>query len=476
MTKILKILAIGAITIALTACSTLGPDYSEPTFNLPKNWSNSDSRLSTTPSSQNISTAWWKNFQDDTLVKLIASGLRSNLNLAVARNRIVAAEQLAFAAGVSGRPTINAGLSGAKSKGSSETGLGRTNTLISTEFETSWEIDLFGKQKRNHEAALATVSKERAIEAGIKTKLIADIASNYIGFRKIEKELLLVETQRKSLVSLLEISEHRVSVGLSSTDKSDEIKIRVLQLDAQISELESSKIIFANKIDTLLGKTTGTSLNRLKSTLGTLMAPTSVAAAIPVNALKQRPDVQEALFALQIENAKIGVAEANRFPSLSLTGTIGLEALAVNAIGNSGSDFSSIRASVLGPIFNSGALKSQANAQVATRDAAIESVRQSVLQGLNEVEDVLTKLHETKNQWRAISDSVLKRRLLTELSRQKFEVGLVGMDEALDAEVDLVNLEKSLVQLESDELQHITDLYTAFGGGWAYDIESTGDI
>ena len=170
------------------------------------------------------------------------------------------------------------------------------------------------------------------------------------------------------------------------------------------------------------------------------------------------------------------MAEANRFPSLSLTGTIGLEALAVNAIGNSGSDFSSIRASVLGPIFNSGALKSQANAQVATRDAAIESVRQSVLQGLNEVEDVLTKLHETKNQWRAISDSVLKRRLLTELSRQKFEVGLVGMDEALEAEVDLVNLEKSLVQLESDELQHITDLYTAFGGGWAYDIGSSGDI
>ncbi|MEL0029600.1 MAG: TolC family protein, partial [Betaproteobacteria bacterium] len=309
-----------------------------------------------------------------------------------------------------------------------------------------------------------------------KTKLIADIASNYIGFRKIEKELLLVGTQRKSLLSLIELSEHRVSVGLSSTDKTDEIKIRVLQLDAQISELESSKIIFANKIDTLLGKTTGTSLNRLKSTHGTLMAPTSVAAAIPVNALKQRPDVQEALFALQIENAKIGVAEANRFPSLSLTGTIGLEALAVNAIGTSGTDFSSIRASVLGPIFNSGALKSQANAQVATRDAAIESVRQSVLQGLNEVEDVLTKLHETKNQWRAISDSVLKRRLLTELSRQKFEVGLVGMDEALEAEVDLVNLEKSLVQLESDELQHITDLYTAFGGGWAYDIGSSGDI
>lgn len=89
---------------------------------------------------------------------------------------------------------------------------------------------------------------------------------------------------------------------------------------------------------------------------------------------------------------------------------------------------------------------------------------------------MLTKLHETKNQWRAISDSVLKRRLLTELSRQKFEVGLVGMDEALEAEVDLVNLEKSLVQLESDELQHITDLYTAFGGGWAYDIGSSGDI
>jgi multidrug efflux system outer membrane protein len=476
MTKVLKTLAIGAITSALMACSTLGPDYSEPNFDLPKNWNNSDSRLSITPSPQNISTAWWENFRDNSLVNLISSGLQSNPNLAVARNRIIAAEQLAFAAGVSDRPTINAGLSGAKSKGSSETGLGRTNTVISTEFETSWEIDLFGKQKRNHEAALATVRKERAIEAGIKTKLIADIASNYIGFRTTEKELLLVETQRKSLLSLLELSEHRVSVGLSSTDKTDEIKIRVLQLDAQISDLESSKIIFANKIDTLLGKTTGTSLKNLKSTHGTLIAPATVAAAIPVNALKQRPDVQEALFTLQIENAKIGVAEANRFPSLSLTGTIGLEALAVNAVGNSGSDFSSIRASVLGPIFNSGALKAQANAQVATRDAAIENVRQSVLQGLNEVEDVLTKLHQTKNQLRAISDSVLKRRVLTELSRQKFEVGLVGMDEALEAEVDLVNLEKSLVQLESDELQHITDLYTAFGGGWAYDIGSSGDI
>ena len=199
--------------------------------------------------------------------------------------------------------------------------------------------------------------------------------------------------------------------------------------------------------------------------------PSTIAISIPADTILQRPDIQEALRRLQVEAAKVGVAEAQRYPTFSFTGSIGLEALAINSIGNSGANFSTIQASLLAPIFNSGALKANVNAQVATREAALEIYRKSVANGLNETEQALLNLNSIKERVKTIAPALQLSRNNVDLTNSRYEIGLVSFREVLKSREELNSLKQKQSSLTFDELQGVTQLYKVLGGGWAYESE-----
>ena len=208
---------LGLISLISSCTSFLVPQYETPLVNLPNSWTNAD----TSQTYQNHPAAimhldWWKFFEDPTLTSLIEEALQSNPDMDIAKNRILQAEEKLISAGADKNPSLDANLRTSKATSSSESGLGGTNSIMSTQFQTSWEIDLFGKSKRNIEASEANLKLKIATRNGIKIKLIASIAESYIAFRSKQEEISLGRETDQYLSELVELAKHEVTVGLET--------------------------------------------------------------------------------------------------------------------------------------------------------------------------------------------------------------------------------------------------------------------
>ncbi|MDC1312092.1 efflux transporter outer membrane subunit [Burkholderiales bacterium] len=418
---------------------------------------------------------WWKSFKDPILVKLIEQGLKSNHDISRATSRILQAQETLNSVRVDKNPKLNTSITNRKSTSSEESGTGRTSTSVTTQFQTSWELDLFGKFKRSAEAAEANVQLEIATMNGVKIKLISTIVESYISFRATTDEINLNHEAAGYLKSYVELAELEAQAGVKSIEAVQIAKIRLANLETSIVEKKKRIKETLLAIDLLLGTNPGKTLVTLDQSTSSLKSPSTIAISIPAETILQRPDIQEALQRLQVEAAKVGVAEAQRYPTFSFTGSIGLEALAINSIGNSGANFSTIQTSLLAPIFNSGALKANVNAQIATRDAALETYRKSVATGLNETEQALLNLNSVRERLKIIAPALRLSKNHVDLTNSRYETGIVNFKEVLKSREELNVLKQKKSSLIFDELQGVTQLYKVLGGGWAYETE-TADI
>ncbi|OUT76829.1 MAG: hypothetical protein CBB82_07145 [Betaproteobacteria bacterium TMED22] len=466
---LLLMLGVSFMTLS---CASNNSEYRTTNDHAPTEWAylgeDKNYQVSTTDITK---LEWWRSFEDPLLVKLIEEGLESNYDIARATNRIRQAQEALNSVRVDKNPTLDTNIKTRKSTSSEESGLGRTSSVITTQFQTSWELDLFGKFKRNTEAAEANVQLEIAAMNGVKITLISTIAESYIAFRATKDDINLNQEAAEYLRSYVELAELETQVGLESIDQVQKAKIQLANLETNIIEKKTRLKETLLAIDLLLGAKPGETLNSLDHSTSSLKLPSTIAISIPADTILQRPDIQEALRRLQVEAAKVGVAEAQRYPTFSFTGSIGLEALAINSIGNSGANFSTIQASLLAPIFNSGALKANVNAQVATREAALEIYRKSVANGLNETEQALLNLNSIKERVKTIAPALQLSRNNVDLTNSRYEIGLVSFREVLKSREELNSLKQKQSSLTFDELQGVTQLYKVLGGGWAYESE-----
>ena len=437
-------------------------------------WVNLEKKQNYQISTMDISRLeWWKSFEDPDLVNLIEQGLASNYDIAQATNRIRQAQEKLNSVRVNKNPSVDAKINSSKATSSEESGLGRTSSLISTQFQTSWEIDLFGKFKRDTDAAEANVQLEVASMNGIKVKVISTIVESYITFRATTEEIKLNQEAADYLREFVKLAELEAQVGLKSIKEVQTAKIQLSNLETNNTEQETRIKETLLAIDLILGANPGTTSNKIAHSKTALTLPKEIAISIPAKTILQRPDIQEALNGLKIEAAKVGVAEAQRYPTFSLSGSIGLEALAINSLGNSGANFSSIQASLLAPIFNSGALTANVNAQIANRDVALEIYRKSVANGLNETEQALLNLNSVRERLKTIKPALQLSRNHVELTNSQYAVGLVSFREVLKSREELNSLKQKQSSLMFDEFQGITQLYKVLGGGWAYKSDKT---
>lgn len=453
--------------VLLGGCTTVGPNYVEPQAATPASWHRIDSATNTSTASRPGDLAqWWTALDDPVLSDLVTRALTVNTDLRTAQARLREVRARRDLAQANLAPTIGGSANASRNRSSEEAGSGRTTELYRAGLDASWEADFFGGRRRSIEAAQADFEASAANLQSTQVSLVAEVALNYIDTRAYQTRL---EVARRNLAAQAEISQltdWRVQAGLISALEAEQARATLEQTRALIPALESLLAQAQDRIAVLLATSTGALPATLFQSAAIPSTPERVAAGIPADVLRQRPDVQAAERRLAAETARIGQTAAARYPDLTLSGTIGLEALTLGALGSSTALAHSIVAGVSGVLFDGGRIARQVESQEAVRDQAELAYEKAVLTALQEVESALAAVQQTRARHRILGDAVSAARNAALYATQRYRSGIVDFQAVLDTQRTVLSVEEALVTSRADATAAIVRLYKALGGGW----------
>ena len=447
----------------------VGPDYQAPTPDVPAGWTRLDptARPAARAETPGDLSQWWQRLNDPLLSGLIDEALQASPDLRTAQARLREARARRTVAAAGQYPNVTASGGASRSQSSEEVGSGETRNFFSAGFDASWELDVFGGVRRSVEAAEADLASSVASLEDTRVSLASEVALNYVEVRTRQILLGIARDNLASQSETLQLTEWRAQAGLVSSQDVEQARSNREQTRAQIPLLETSLAEAEHALDILLGKTPGTLHARLAAPRELPVLPDQIAVGIPADTLRQRPDVRAAERRLAAETARVGVAEAARYPSFNLSGSIGLEALTFGALGSSDAVASSLFAGIAGPLFDAGRLRAQVEIQDAVREQAQVAYEQTVLVALLDVENALVALVRNRERVEALASAVESVRNAAQLARQRYSAGLIDFQSVLDSERSVLLLEESLASARANGVQALIRLYKALGGGWS---------
>ncbi|MFO7543792.1 MAG: efflux transporter outer membrane subunit [Thiobacillus sp.] len=459
--------------LGLAGCATVGPDYTPLEPDVPSAWNRIDTTVkpATHAAASGDISQWWLGLNDSLLSQLMDQALLSNPDLRSAQARLREA-RARRAVTASGRfPSVDASATARRSRSSEETGSGATRNFFSAGFDASWELDVFGGVRRGIEASDADLESSRASLDDARVSLVAEVALNYIEVRAQQIRIGISRDNLASQSETLQLTQWRAQAGLANSQDVEQARSNREQTRAQIPSLETGLAEAEHRLDILLGKAPGTLHARLAAAADLPAVPEQVAVGIPADTLRQRPDIRAAERKLAAETARVGVAEAARYPAFRLSGSIGLEALTLGALGNSSAATSSLLGGITAPIFDAGRLRNQVEIQDAVREQAQVAYEQTVLGALQDVENALIALARNRERSEALANAVESTRSAAQLARQRYSAGLIDFQSVLDTERSVLSVEDSLASTRADGVLALIRLYKALGGGWSSQTE-----
>lgn len=464
-TSVLPILA----GLGLAGCVAVGPDYTPASPDVPDGWKRIDTtaRPLTHAAATGDLSQWWQGLNDPLLSELVAEALQASPDLRTAQARLREARARRSVAAAVRFPDVTAAGSARRSRSSEETGSGDARNSFSAGFDASWELDVFGGVRRSVEAAEADLESSVANLDNTRVSLASEVALNYVEVRALQTRLGIARANLASQSETLQLTDWRAQAGLVSSQDVEQARSNREQTRAQIPGFETSLAESEHRLDVLLGHAPGTLHARLAATAELPAVPDQIAVGIPADTLRQRPDVRAAERKLAAETARVGVAEAARYPSFTLSGSIGLEALTLGALGNGGAATSSLLAGITSPVFNAGRLRAQVEIQDAVREQAQVSYEQTVLTALQEVENALVALARNRERVEALAIAVESARNAAQLAQQRYSAGLIDFQSVLDTQRSVLSAEDSLASSRADGVLALIRLYKALGGGWS---------
>jgi NodT family efflux transporter outer membrane factor (OMF) lipoprotein len=458
---------------SLTACLSVGPDYVQPELDVPADWNRLD--ISAEPMMDAAKSGdlsqWWQSLNDPLLTELVAEALLASPDLRSAQARLREARARRTVAASARFPTVTAAGNASSRESSEEAGSGDTRELYSAGLDATWELDVFGGVRRSIEAAEADLASSESRLQDTQVSLAAEVATNYVEVRSLQIRLRIARDNLASQSETLQLTEWRAQAGLVSSQDVEQARSNREQTQAQIPSLETGLAEAEHRLDILLGKTPGTLHPRLAATGSLPAVPKQIAVGIPADTLRQRPDVRAAERTLAAETARVGVAEAARYPAFKLSGSIGLEALTLSALDNSGASTSTLLGGITAPLFDAGRLRSQVEIQDAVREQAAIAYEQTMLSALQDVENALVALARNRERSEALAIATASANNAAELARQRYTAGLIDFQSVLDTERSVRVIEDSLATSRADGVLALIRLYKALGGGWTAPTE-----
>lgn len=460
-----------AAILTLAGCAPVGPDYVRPGTEMPSTW-HAAPDPAVVPGKVMI-RRWWTVFEDPMLTQLIQEASQSNLDLKAAVARVDEARARLGVATGKRVPQMDAQGSVIR-RDSSENALSNfgTQTFYSPGIAASWEIDLFGRIRRSVEAATADFQASEEDRTDVLITLYAEVARTYMDIRAYQARLAAAEGNIKSQKQVLELTRVRLKYGLT-TDLDVAQAQRVLaSSEAEVPPLRIELARAVNTMAVLLGRPPGNLYDEL-SVVGPIpLPPAKATVGVPVDLLRQRPDIRRSERRLAAQSARIGIATADLYPSFSLTGSFGYESINTSDLFDAGSRVFTFGPSLRWNIFDGGRIRNQIKVQDALTEQALLSYEQTVLNALNEVENALVAYLEQRIRLGALQRSVDASKRSVKLSTNLYKQGLVDFQNVLDAQRDLFNFENQLAAARGNSAVNFIRLYKALGGGWNPDEKS----
>jgi multidrug efflux system outer membrane protein len=325
-------------------------------------------------------------------------------------------------------------------------------------------VDLWGELRRATEAAQAELLGTEAAYRNVTITLVSDVAGLYLLLRDLDERLQIARRTLETRLGSLKIIQARFDKGTVPELDVNQAQIEVAVAESAIATFERQIVQTENALRILLGRNPG-SVSRGQS-LEQQRFPPDVPAGLPSELLQRRPDVVQAEAQLEAATARIGVAEALRYPSIFLTGRLGVESTDLSDLNSDDAETWNIGANIFAPIFNSGQLKAQAEAARARAEEALLRYESTLQQAFREVEDALVAVRTYKDEYEAQSRRVVAARNAARLSRARYDGGVVDYLEVLDTERTKFDAELAQSQTLQLYFNSIVQLYKALGGGW----------
>jgi multidrug efflux system outer membrane protein len=461
-----------AVSIALAGCM-MGPNYKRPTIDTPAAY-----RVEGKSAADLINSAWWEQFQDPVLNELIKTALAENKDVRIAASRV---EEFLGRYGITRSqlfPQVGAQFGAGSQRISNATqpalGPGQSNTFdtYSLDLGVSWEIDLWGKLRRATEAARADLLATEQARQTVILSLTSGVATSYVTLIDLDRQLVIAKSTADSRGEYFRIFKLRFEGGVVSEVELNQARSDYEFALSTVPVIEKQIAQQENALSVLLGRNPGPILR--DRTLDKLVLPL-VPADLPSSLLERRPDLRASEQQLIAANARIGVAKAQFFPTISLTAALGTASSALGNLFKGAAQTWSYGGTVSQPIFTGGSLISQLRVAEAQQKTALLQYQKSIQTAFQEVNDSLIDQNKTREQLAAQARQVTSLRDYARLARLRYDNGFTSYLEVTDAETKLFNADLSYTQSQGQLFFALINVYKSMGGGWVVEADRMTD-
>jgi len=447
----------------LTGCA-VRPNYKQPDANAPQNF-----RGDTTGRTNSMGDLpWWQLFQDPALHMLIQTALTNNYDLRVAVARVEESRALLAQSRSQFYPQVT--YQGASGFGRNVLGgtpddlggpAGKGSDLAGS---VSWEIDFWGRIRRLNEASRAQYFATEDARRNVTISLISSVAQSYFQLLTLDEEMAIAQNTTNTFAQSFKLFSDRLRGGVSSKLETSAAEAALASAAATIPELRRQIAVQENQIRVLLGFNPGP-VARPHGALDTESLP-DIPAGLPSALLERRPDIRQTMQLMRAANANIGVAQANFFPRISLTGLFGEVSPGLTAFSAGTADAWSAAGNIAGPLFEGGLLKAQLRQARSAWDEARFEYQATVLNAFQEVSDALVSRQELAEERLEQSRAVAAYEEAVKVANQRYVGGQANYYELLQEQQLLFPAQNALAQTLLNQLLATVQLYKALGGGW----------
>ena len=412
--------------------------------------------------------AFWRQFQDEQLTQLVEQALRANQELRGALARLDAAQALLGESRLDQLPTFTLSGQALQQRRSESQTMGgpRSQRSYSAGINASWELDLFGRVRRNIEAGSADLRASAADLAALQVAIAAQVAAGYADLRGWQQRLHLAEANAANQQDTLRLVQLRLAHGSGTDFDLARAQAQLESTRSRIPALQARIAVAQHRLAVLTGQVPEALIAALDAPAALPQLPQSIAPGTPAELLRRRPDVAAAEARLHAATARVGVATAELFPRLSLGGLLGSSAPSTGALFEAGSASRSVFLGVDWSFLDVGRVRARIAASEAGAQVALAQYQQSVLLALEDTENALVGLARTRTEDAHLAQAAEQRARAEQLAQRRYRLGSVGLYEVLDAQRDLYAAQDAAADSRVRGLRAAVALYQALAGGW----------
>jgi len=450
-------LSLLCTALVFTAC-TVGQNYQAPALNLPDAYRHIEGWKIAQPANELEQGAWWQLYRDEYLDALIEQMQAGNQSLAASEARYRGARALVQGSRARLLPELRQGAEKTRSGNASA-----VNNSYNLSTSASWELDLWGKLRRQLESDKASLEASNADLAAAHLSLAAELTQNYLQLRVLDEQKRLLSRSVAAYRRSLKLTENQYQAGIVPKSDVSQALAQLKSTEAQAIDLEYRRAVLEHAIAVLLGvPPSDVAIDEVAELPHLPVIPP----ALPSALLERRPDIAAAQRRVIAANASIGVEQAAWYPDLTLSASGGWRSGSFDQWVNAPNRLWSLGSAFAMPLFDGGRIRARVAQAEATYEQTVADYRQSVLQALREVEDALVELAVLEREYQVQQEALAAAQESLRLIENQYRAGTVDYNSVINVQTSALSSERSLLELKNSRLAASTALLKALGGGW----------